>query len=49
MFVFLVLVLLCFGGSLAIKCAFMNNQPRLVRLTLIDLNLDELQYYPHGV
>ena len=40
MFFVLVLVLSCFGGLLAIKCVSMNTQPGLVRLTLIDLNLD---------
>ena len=46
----LVLVVLCFGGSLAatktIKCVSMNNQACSVRPMLIDLNLDELYYYP---
>ena len=46
MFIVLVLVLLCFGGSLAIKCASKNNEPCLIRPTLIDLNFDELHYYP---
>ena len=34
------------GGSLAIKCVFMNNQSCLIKPTLIDLNLYELHYYP---
>ena len=40
--VILVLVLLGIGGSLAIKCVFMNNQLCMVRLTRIDLNLDRI-------
>ena len=44
--IFMVLVLiLCFDGSFAIKCIFINNQQFLVGATLIDLNLDELYYY----
>ena len=46
MFIVLVLVLLCFGGSLAIKFVFMNNQPCLVTSMLIDLNPDKLHYHP---
>ena len=42
----LVLVLLGFGGSLSTECISMNNQPCMVRPTLLDLNLDELHYYP---
>ena len=38
----LVLVLLGFGGSLTTECVSMNNQPCMVRPTLVDLNLDEL-------
>ena len=45
MFIVLVLMLLFFGGLLAIKCVSMNNQPYVVRLTLVDLNLDKLHYY----
>ena len=37
--------MLCFGRSLAIKWASMNNQQCKVRPTLIDFNLDELYYY----
>ena len=36
------LVLLRFGGSLATKCLSMNNQLCMARLTLVDLNLGEL-------
>ena len=42
----LVLVLLCFGESLTIKCISLNNQSCLVRPTLIDLNPGELYYHP---
>ena len=46
MFIVLVLMLLSFGGSLSIKCVYMNNRPCLVRPTLIDFNFDEFHYYP---
>ena len=46
MFMILVLVLLCFGGSLAMTFVSIINQPCMVRPALIDLNPDELQYYP---
>ena len=36
----------CFGGSLAIQCVSMNNQPCAARPMLNDLNLDELHYCP---
>ena len=42
MFIVLVLLLLCFGGSLAIKCVSMNNKPCMPRPMLIHLNPDEL-------
>ena len=45
MVIALMLVLLCFGGSLAIKCVSINNQPCMVRSILIDLNPNELFYY----
>ena len=38
----LVLMLLGFGRSLAIKCVSMNSQSCMVRPTLIDMNPDEL-------
>ena len=38
--------MLCFGRSLAIKWICMNNQQCITRPTIIDLNLDELHYYP---
>ena len=46
LFIVLVLVLLYFDGSLAIKCGSMNNQSFMVRLTLLDWNPDKLHYYP---
>ena len=49
-FTVLVLVLLFFAGSMAaakvIKCVSINNQPYMIRLTLLDLNFDEFHYYP---
>ena len=46
MFIVLVLLLLVFGGSLSTKRVSMNNKPCLVRPTIIDLNADEIDYYP---
>ena len=46
MFIVLELVLFCYDGALFIKCVSMNNQPCLVRPTLIDLNPDKHHYYP---
>ena len=46
MIIVLVPMVLGFGGSLTAKFVFMNNQLRMVRQTLIDLNPDELHYYP---
>ena len=49
-FIVLVLVLFCFGGSMAAtnatKFASNSNQQCMVRSTLIDLNLNEIHYYP---
>ena len=45
-FTALVLVLLSFKGSLATKCISMNNQSRMMRPMLSDLNSDDLHYYP---
>ena len=45
-FTALVLVLLSFKGSLATKCISMNNQSRMMRPMLSDLNPDDLHYYP---
>ena len=49
----LFVVLLSFSNSLAreanvsgpTKCLFLNDEPRMVRPTLIDLNPVELKYY----
>ena len=35
-----------FSSSLATKCLFLNDEPHIFRLTVIDLNPVELQYYP---
>ena len=43
------LVLLCFGESVAIKCVSMNNQSYLFRPTLLDLNPDEFYRYPVAI
>ena len=40
------IVLLSFSGSLATKCLFLNDEPCMVRLTLIDMNPVELKYFP---
>ena len=40
------IVLLSFSSSLAAKCLSLNDEPCMVRPTLIDLNLIELKYYP---
>ena len=37
---------LSFSRSLAIKCLFLNDEPCIVRPTLIELNPVELKYYP---
>ena len=42
----LVIVLLSFSSSLAIKLLFLNDEPCMVRSTLIDLNPVELKHYP---
>ena len=51
LFIILMLVLLTFGRSITKKCVCKNNRPCMVRPMLIDLNTDELHYYPffrHG-
>ena len=35
-----------FSGSLATQCAYLSNDPFMVRPTLIDINPVELNYYP---
>ena len=45
----LFIVLLSFSESLArgrTKCLFLNDEPCMVRPTLIDMNTVELKYYP---
>ena len=40
------IVLLIFISSLVTKCMYLNNDPFMVRPSLIDLNPVELKYYP---
>ena len=40
------IVLLNFSSSLATKCLCLNDEPCMVRPSLIDLNPVELKYYP---
>ena len=40
------IVLLSLSVSLATKCLCLNDEPCMVRLTFIDMNLVELKYYP---
>ena len=42
----LFIVLLSFSESLATKCLFLNDEPCLVRPTLINLNTVQLKLYP---
>ena len=49
MFVFIqqtIIGLLSSSRSLAAKCVSLNNEPSMIRSTLIDLNPVELNYYP---
>ena len=39
------LVLLSFSESLAIKCLFLNDEPCMVRPTIIDVSPVKLKYY----
>ena len=39
-------VLLNFSSSLATTCLFLNDEPCMVRPTLVDLNSVELKHYP---
>ena len=39
-------VFVMFSEYLAKKCLFLNDEPCMVRPTLIDLNPVELRYYP---
>ena len=46
MHTFIILVLmLCFGGSLAIKYVSMNNQSYIVKPVVNNFNIYELDYY----
>ena len=38
--------LLCFSGPLGTECVLLNNQPCIIRSTLIYLNPVDLNYYP---
>ena len=40
------IVLLSFSRSLATKCVSFNNEPCMIRPTLVDLNRVDLKYYP---
>ena len=40
------ILLLSFSSSLATKCISLNDEPCMVRPTLIDLNTANLKYYP---
>ena len=42
----LLIGLLSFSSSLATKCVSLNDEPCMIRTTLIDLNSVELKYYP---
>ena len=42
----LFIVFLSFSEPLATKCLFLNDEPCMVRATLIDMNPVELKYYP---
>ena len=42
----LFIVLLSFSSFLETKCLFLNDEPCMVRPTLINLNPVELKYYP---
>ena len=40
------LVLLSFSEFLATKCVSLNDEPCMIRHTIIDLNSIDLKYYP---
>ena len=42
----LFIVLLSFSNSIATKCLFLNDEPCMFRSTFINMNLNELKYYP---
>ena len=39
-------IYLSFSESLATKCMFLNDEPCMIRPSLIDMNPVELKYYP---
>ena len=43
------IMLLSFGGFLVTKYEYVSNKPCMVRPTLIDLNPNELNYYPFTI
>ena len=45
----MLIALLSFSGSLATKYVSLNNEPYMMRPTLIDLKLAELNYYPFTI
>lgn len=49
MLIILVLMMLGFGGLLTAKCVSLDNQTCAVTSTDIDLNPDELHFYPFAV
>ena len=45
----LFIVLLSFSKSLATKCLLLNDEPCMIRPTLIDMSPVELKYYPFRI
>ena len=43
------IVSLSFSGSLSTKYLFLNDEPCMVRPTIIDMNPFELKYYPFKI
>ena len=43
------IVLLSFSESLATKCVSLNDEPCMIRPTLINFNPVELKYYPFRI
>ena len=46
LFIVLLSIISIISGPLATKCLFLNDEPCMVRPTLIDMNPVELNYYP---
>ena len=42
----LFIILLSFSKSLTRKCLFLNDEPCMIRPTIIDMNSNELKNYP---